>query len=742
MVLNLALSDDQKLLSDSFARFFEEESSMARVRAAEPLGFDAALQRSLADMGALSMRVPEADGSGFTLLDAALVSEQAGRQLASAPLFETIVATRLLAELDGAQARPWFDEAVAGDKIVTLALNEVTPGVAQMIPAGAVAHGVLTLQGEEVALIAIPPRNQAQPNHASQPVAALTLAGDGAIGERIVIASGPKARATFLAGIEEWKLLTAAALNGLSRRALELAVDYAKQREQFGRLIGSYQAIAHPLADRAVDVDGSQLLTWWAVRKIADKAPDAAAAVSMAYWWAAKTADETTRRAIHTFGGYGVTMEYDLQLYFRRAKGWPLVLGDPTAELARVGERLWMTEQPAPVPETADVGLDFEFGEEADALMRETRELLARITTPEWREQAHWSFDGYDPEVNRQIGEAGLVHPSWPKEWGGRGAHPYAASAALSVWDEYDVTGHCQSVSHFVGAAVMQFGSEALKQKVLLDIGKGITNCSLGYSEPGSGSDIFAAKTRAVWDEKAQEWVINGQKMFTSGANVTDYIFLVTRTDPEAPKHQGITLFLVPIKTPGVEVHPIFTVGDERTNATFYADVRLPDLYRLGEVNGGLKVLSGALVMEHGAGFSPGPHGLIDAVVEWARKPGPDGRPRIEDSNTRTRIARAKVHAHVKELIAKRAMHHGVTNPGQRSAYGPMSKLFSSEAAQRDLADLMDLTAPDSLFHNKRGLGEVEMSHRAAQVGTIYGGTSEVHRSMIAEVGLGLPRSR
>jgi alkylation response protein AidB-like acyl-CoA dehydrogenase len=351
-------------------------------------------------------------------------------------------------------------------------------------------------------------------------------------------------------------------------------------------------------------------------------------------------------------------------------------------------------------------------------------------------------YEGYDPEVNRKIGEVGLVHPSWPKEWGGRGAHPYAAAAALSVWAEFNVTGRAQVVSHFIGATVMQCGSDALKREVLPDMGRGITNASLGYSEPGSGSDIFAAQTRAVWDEHTQEWVINGQKMFTSGAELTDYIFLVTRTDPEAPKHQGITLFLVPTNTPGFEVRPILTVGEDRTNTTFYTDVRLSDFYRVGEVNRGLTVLSGALVLEHGGAFSPGNHGLVDIAVDWARQTGTNGRARLEDNHTRARIARAKVHAHLKDLLFKRAMHHGVTEPARRTVYGPMAKLFGSEAYQRDMTDLIDLTAPYSLFHGKHGLGAIEIRHRDAQVATIYGGTSEVHRSMIAEVGLGLPRSR
>jgi alkylation response protein AidB-like acyl-CoA dehydrogenase len=741
-MLNLDLSDDQRLLSESFLRFFEEESSIERVRKAEPLGFDTALQKALADMGALTMRLSEDAGGGFTLLDAALVCEQAGRQLASAPLFETIVATRLLSELDGTDAKAWLERASGGETIVTLALHEARPGVAQVVPAGAVADAVLALEGDEVFLRALSRRNETEANHGSQPIASLVLSGEGAVGERIPVASGPEARAAFLAGVEEWKLLTAAGLNGVARRALEVAADYAKERIAFDKIIGSYQGVAHPLADRATEVDASQLLTWWAIRQIADGSPDAAAAVSLAYWWACKTADATTRQAIHTHGGYGVTMEYDLQLYFRRAKAWPLVLGDPTAELTLAGRRLWLAEGPTPLPKTADVGLDFEFGEEADALANETRELLASITSDEWRATHHWSFDGYDPEVNRKIGEKGLVHPSWPVEWGGRGAHPFAASLALSTWDEYGVSGHAQGVSHFVGATLLQFASDELKDKVLLDLGRGITNTALGYSEPSGGSDIFAAKTRAVWDEANKEWVINGQKMFTSGANICDYIFLVTRTDPDAPKHKGLTIFLVPTNAPGVEIHPIYTVGDERTNATFYADVRVPDINRVGEVNGGLKVLSNALVLEHGAGYRPGEHGLVDIAVEWARTPGPDGARPIDDPSVLQRIARVKAHAWIKELLSKRAMYQGVTHPHRRTAFGPMSKVFASEAYQKDMSDLIDLTAPASLFHAAQGLGDIESGHRAAQVGTIYGGSSEVHRSMIAEVGLGLPRSR
>src|SRR4051794_4775867 len=176
-MLKLEFDDDRKLLSDSFARFFEAESSVARVRAAEPLGFDAGLQRSLGEMGALGIRVPEASGgSGAGLMDAVLLAEQSGRRLVSAPLSESIVATRLLAELGGETAASWLEGALTGEKVVTLALHEVKPGVAQVIAAGAVADAVLTLQGDAVSLVAIARRNQALPNHGSQPIARLVLA--------------------------------------------------------------------------------------------------------------------------------------------------------------------------------------------------------------------------------------------------------------------------------------------------------------------------------------------------------------------------------------------------------------------------------------------------------------------------------------------------------------------------------------------------------------------------------------
>jgi len=158
----------------------------------------------------------------------------------------------------------------------------------------------------------------------------------------------------------------------------------------------------------------------------------------------------------------------------------------------------------------------------------------------------------------------------------------------------------------------------------------------------------------------------------------------------------------------------------------------------VGEVGGGLKAMSVALDLEHaGSAYSHATDRLIDLVVDWAREAG-----RLEDASTLARIARTKAHVCMKELVARRALYHGVMHPGMRSAHGPVCKLFVSETYQADMADLIDLMAPDSLFHGKDAAGQIELCHRHGQIATTYGGTSEVHRSTIAEVGLGLPRSR
>jgi alkylation response protein AidB-like acyl-CoA dehydrogenase len=229
--------------------------------------------------------------------------------------------------------------------------------------------------------------------------------------------------------------------------------------------------------------------------------------------------------------------------------------------------------------------------------------------------------------------------------------------------------------------------------------------------------------------------------MFTSGANLSDYVLMLTRTNSEVAKHKGLTMFIVPTSAEGFSVQPVFTFQDERTNITFYDGVKIPDSWRLGDVDAGVRTMSAALEIEHGGGFAKSQRALLEAAEELCREIDHDGRPLIEDSAAQVRLARARAHTMVSEMLGLRALWAGQEKQNIPGA-GPMAKMFSSEMFLEDGSDLLDLTAPLSLSKRKGAAEFVNVSYRHAHGTTIYGGTSEVHRSMIAERTLGLPRSR
>lgn len=734
--MNFDPTDDQEMLRDTFARFLDENSSTARVRAALPSGFDKRLWQGLGELGAFSIRVPEsAGGMDLGLLDAALLMEEAGRTLVSGPLAETLVAARVLAQLGGSGVEALLARVISGETVVTIALHNSAETPVQWIAGGAVAEAVIARKGNDIVLITLPESaGKGEPTLASTPLAEINLSAQS----QEVLGSGAAALKTFTQGIEEWKLLISAALAGLSREAIKLAAAYASERKQFGQFIGSFQAISHPLADRLGDTDSGKLLVWRAIRDIADSAPEAGATISLAAWWNCDAAAKAVAQALHTFGGYGLTTEYDIHLYNLRAKEWPLVFGDPLLLIEEAGRRLYSAEK-AQLPEVGSVPIDFDPGEEAHTMVREINDFFAQHVTPEMRKKFHYSWEGYNPEINRKLAEARLLFLGWSKEMGGRGIPPYARIAAMEAFEEQGYSNPAHNVAAMVGLIIHRFGSEELKREVLSRIISGEVICSLGYSEPGSGSDVFAAQCRATRD--GDGWRIDGTKMFTSGANLADYVFMLTRTDPDAPKHKGLTMFLVPLKAKGVTIQPVYTFQDERTNITFYDGVRIPDSYRLGAVNEGSKTMAAGLELEHGGGFSKVQRAMLKAAVQLCRDLRRKGRPLIEHSQAQVRLARSAANLIVSEMLTYRAIWASVEKK-PNAGFGPMAKMYTSEKFLTDARDLLDLTAPDSLSKREGPAGFLNQCYRHAQGATLYGGTSEIHRSMIAERALGMPRTR
>jgi alkylation response protein AidB-like acyl-CoA dehydrogenase len=322
--VDLGLSDERRELVTSFANLLAKASSPERVRAAEPGGVDEGLWAALLDTGAVTMAVPEdAGGWGASLVDLALVAEQLGRALASAPVIEAQVAARLLARV-GAPV------ALDGEPLVTLAVRPVRAGVATLTPAGAVCDLAVVLDGERLLLFE-PTEADRRPvdNLASAPLADLDVAG----GEEV--ANGPTAVAHFEWALDEWLVLTAAALVGIGIAALDIGCAYAVERHAFGSPIGSFQGVAHPLADDATDLDGAQLLVRKAAWALAGEDPRGRELAAIAFAFASTTAEVATYDALHVHGGYGFTLESDVQLFYRRARGWSRVWGDAEAAYRR-----------------------------------------------------------------------------------------------------------------------------------------------------------------------------------------------------------------------------------------------------------------------------------------------------------------------------------------------------------------------------------------------------------------------
>ena len=342
--MDLSLGEDQLSLRAAFAEFFDKEATVERVRAAEPLGFDQDLWAKLAGTGAVAMGLPEdAGGGGASTLDLALVAEQYGRRLAPVPFVEGAAAGAVLAQAVLAQAAKvdLLGDLLAGvadgSTLATIALSPARDGRLRLVPAGAVAEVLIALRREPGPRPHVPP----SPNFGSSPLADWSLDD----GDRIELAAGPRAVELYQDAVSLWQLLMAAALGGLRASALELGVSYVKARKAFGVIIGSFQAIQHRLADLVVAGDGAQLLMYEAAWARDTGQPEAAALASMAFLFAADCAFRTCRECLQFHGGYGFTLEYDIQLYFRRAKAWPLALGDPKREYQRLADLVYPEQE-------------------------------------------------------------------------------------------------------------------------------------------------------------------------------------------------------------------------------------------------------------------------------------------------------------------------------------------------------------------------------------------------------------
>jgi alkylation response protein AidB-like acyl-CoA dehydrogenase len=377
---------------------------------------------------------------------------------------------------------------------------------------------------------------------------------------------------------------------------------------------------------------------------------------------------------------------------------------------------------------------------EQQQFAEEVRDFLEEIMTPEVHEHERVTGDGFAEGVHLALGARGWLFPAWPVEDGGAGLDRVCQRILALEFARHEVPSVALSTTSLVWAAVAQSANPELAAELKPEVAAGRVRFCLGYSDPEGGSDIAASHLRAVRVE--DDWVLDGAKMFTTGAQHCQYTFLITRTDPTLPKHKGLTMFLVPLDLPGVAIQAIHTYGGERTNAVYYADVRVPDRYRMGAVNNGWATLRGPLDAEHGGGRADDGLGnvaagsgylrvlarAIDATARWAKGiAGPDGTFVADDRAFLDRLGR--------QVVEYEA---GLVTPG------PMGRNKGSLALIAGAAELVDMVGPQALLpYGVDGAiedGVLDHAHRFAQGTATYGGTTEVFRSLIAQHVLGLPR--
>jgi len=386
------------------------------------------------------------------------------------------------------------------------------------------------------------------------------------------------------------------------------------------------------------------------------------------------------------------------------------------------------------------------YSPEQRALREELRSYFARMMTPELQQEIAGSEGGgplYRAAL-RQMGADGWLGVGWPKEWGGQGRTPIEQ---FIFSDEVQRAGFPLPflTLNTVGPTLARFGTDAQRREFLPKILRGEIHFAIGYSEPAAGTDLASLKTRAVRD--GDDYVINGSKVFTSLADYADYIWLATRTDPDAPKHRGISMFMVSTRLPGFKLTPIWTMGGVRTNATYYENVRVPASCLIGKENEGWSLIVNQLNHER---VALSPYGSLQKLFEesraWAQQTKlADGRRVIDQSFVRANLARVHAKLEVLKLMNwKQAwcMTRGNLHPADASA----TKVFATEfyvEAYRLLLETFGAPgalragSPDAVLR-----GRVERMYRTTLILTFGGGTNEVQREIIAAAGLQMPRGR
>ena len=713
--MSIALSDDHRSLAGTVRDFLARHGAVTAARelleaAEEPLP---SFWSELAGLGWLGLHLPERfGGSGYGIPEVLVVVEQLGREVCPGPAVPTMIAGAVIdaAAPDELKARylPGLADGSTTAGVGLVGHLQVADGRASgtvgAVLGGGMARLLLVPSGDDALLIEADasgvtletPKNL-DPTRRS---ARLTLA-DTPVG---VITGGRRAL------VDLARLILAAEATGVAHKCTESASEYAKLRVQFGRPIGTYQAVKHHCANMLVEAESATAATWDAGRAAAAGGDTASLGAAMAASLAAHAAVFDANLNIQVHGGIGYTWEHDAHLYLRRATAIASLIGGDDA--------------PAEVAALTRAGVrrrsDMELPPEAEEFRREVAAFAE-------------SLKGLDSTSRRRaMLEAGYAMPHWPRPWG----RDAGAVEQLVIEQEFARAGIHRPAYGITGWVILTLIQHATEDQIARWVRPALDQeviwCQL-FSEPDAGSDAAGIKTRGRRVEGG--WVVNGQKVWTSGAHLAGHGLATVRTDPDAPKHKGITMMVIDMHAEGVSVRPLRQVtGDSEFNEVFFNDVFIPDDDVVGPVDGGWAVARATLGNESvsiggGGGGMALPVDLLFEPLEAHPDRLPGGTARVG-----RHIARTEAIGILNLRSAYRAVSGGEPGPE-----GNMTKLLLSELGHEAAAILQALAGPDAAYLEGAGAlaGMQVLRHRAL---SIAGGTSEIKRNQIGERLLGLPR--
>jgi alkylation response protein AidB-like acyl-CoA dehydrogenase len=722
---------------------------------ADVLDKGGATWEACADAGLLGLAASDRHGGeGLGLGELGVVLRELGRRSVDLPVWETLVCGLLTLEADGTpeQADRFVPDVVAGKLMLAPALNE--PGRALPLePATTLRDGrvsgrktdVTVLEGSTLLLVStdggvavVDPAGEgvtAVPNFSSRSVPqgdgtlppTLAMTGfvfEGAPALDVLPDAGPALRRRAIAGL----LLLG---DGLLGGALDLTAGYIRERVQFGRRLAEFQAVAVQIADVFVVARLAALAAGSAAWRVGEGLPaDEDLAVGSA--WFTDRAPAALQTCHHLHGGMGVDETYPLHRYFSRVKDVARMLGGTAATLADV-----------PVQEQA--GKNLELTEVQRAFKDEVRAYFSTLVSDEDKQEM--MTDRHGPAYHRnikQMGDDGWMGVGWPVEYGGKGLGGIEQQIFANEAARADV--HLPSVTlQTVGPTLQAYGTQKQKDLFLGKILTGDVHFAIGYSEADAGTDLASLRCSAKKDPATGDWIVNGQKLWTTGGHAADYIWLAVRTDPDAPKHKGISVLIVDTSDPGYSWTPIVTCdGSHHVNATYFNDVRVPADMLVGEENEGWRLITTQLNHER---VMLGPagrlEGLRDDVVAWASsRTTPDGTPLLEVPWVRDTLARVTVSFRVNELL-NWEVASGAADPKAAVADASSSKVFASDEVQRlglALEEIVTAYGDPADPETATLLHFLDATTKRNLVLTFGGGVNEVQRELIAMFGLGLPK--